>query len=277
MSLIQARHRFATDPTYRRRFIFLVLGFFSVFGWMYIFFSSQLFLVDSVSVTEGQGIDSAEAKTAVLDVLDGRKHWRPWSPRNAWFVDRVKLAEEIKTRWFADSVEVEVQPWSHVVRLIVSARTNSFLVKTPTQYLRVDTQGVVREELNPSDRLLVLQRMAGKLLATATTEPIVELPNVTETVAARYKIPIASSVMRDWLRVDQATRNEGVNYSYMRIETARVVLYSTEQIPMYIDTSQNVPAQIKALHEFISQVKAKKIAPATQFVDARIIGRLYVK
>lgn len=278
MSLTQARHRFATDPTYRRRFIFLVLGVFSFLGWSYLFFRSQLFLVDTVIVTEGQGIDTAEAKSAVLTSLDQREAWRPWSPRHSWFIDQAKLAEEIKMRWFADSVEVQVQPWSHVVRLIVAVQTNSFIVKTPSQFLRVDAQGVVREELNPSDRLAVLQRMAGKSTpSTLTTEPIIELPELTETVAARYKLPITLRTLRDWLRIHQAAQSEGVTYAYMHIDAARVTLYSSEHIPMYIDTSENVLAQIKALHEFISQVKAKKVPPATQFIDARIVGRLYVK
>lgn len=278
MPVVPLRHRFAIDAHARRRFAFFALGLFASAGWGSLLFFSDLLAVRTVQIVEGKGIDPIEAKAAVLRLLDERVSWRPWSPRHIWFVDEPSLAEQLKTRWFAESVEVRTSVGSNIVRLIIKEQKNSLLVKTPTQFLRVDAQGIVREELNPAERLAVMQRLAGRTTnISSSTEALIELPNLSDPVAVRYRLPLEVSELRRWFLVDQELHRQGLAVSYIRVEPQRLVLYGQDGIPSYIDPLENVLAQIKALHEFQARVKARKVEPAKEFIDARIPGRLYVK
>lgn len=272
------RHRFATDPHARRRFAFAALGVFALLGWGSLLFFSDLLSVRTVTVEEGKAIDALEAKAAVFQSLDRRDAWRPWPARHMWFIDEAGLAEQLKARWYAESVEVHTGPVSNIVRLIIKEQRTTLLVKTPGQFLRVDAQGIVRAELTPEERLAVLQRLAGRAdSADASTEALIELPDLNDPVALRYRLPMEVDELRRWFAIDTELRRIGLAVSYMRVEPQRLALYGRDGIPSYIDPLENVPAQLKALSEFRARVKAGKIPPAKEFVDARILGRLYVK
>ena len=253
----QLRHRFAIDPLFRRRFIFGALGVFSVVGWA--------------------GIDRIAAKAAVFQALDQRSYWRPWSPRHVWFIDTQSLAEKLKVDWYADSVQVETHPFSNIVRLIVTEQTNALFVKTPTQYLRVDTQGIVREELSAVDRLDVVQRMAGRFDLASSTEPIIEIPSLTDDVASGYRLPEALEDIRKWFAISKLLKLAKISVRYLSIQPAQIVLFGQDQSPVYLDPSDTIGAQIKGLSEYYKLQKTKNLAQPTQFIDARIPGRVYVK
>ncbi len=272
------RHRFATDPHARRRFAFAALGVFALLGWGSLLFFSDLLSVRTVTVEEGKGIDRIEAKAAVLQSLDRREGWRPWPARHPWFIDERSLAEQLKARWFAESVEVRTSPVSNIVRLIIKEQKNTLLVKTPSQFLRVDAQGIVRAELTPEERLTVLQRLAGRATnISSSTEALIELPDLGDPVALRYRLPIEVDELRRWFTIDKELQRAGLAFGYVRVEPQHLALYGRDGIPSYIDPLENVPAQLKALSEFQARVKAGKIPPPKEFVDARIPGRLYVK
>ncbi len=271
------RHRFATDPHARRRFAFAALGVFALLGWGSLLLFSDLLAVRDVTLEEGKSLDALEAKAAVFQLLDRREGWRPWPTRHAWFIDEASLAEQLKARWFAESVEVRTGTASNIVRLIVKEQKNTLLVKTPSQFLRVDAQGIVRAELTPEERLGVLQRLAGRTANHATAEALIELPDLSDPVALRYRLPIEVEELRRWFTIDAELQRAGLAFAYLRVEPQRLALYGRDGIPSYIDPLENVPAQLKALAEFQARVKAGKIPPAKEFVDARILGRLYVK
>lgn len=272
------RHRFAVDPLFRRRFVFLTLGIFAALGWGSLIFLSTLFTVQQVELEGGKGIDPLTAKAIVFQTLDQRASWRPWSPRQIWFLDKETLAERLKLQWYADSVQIETRPFSNIVRLIIKEQTNSLFIKTPNQYLRVDAQGVVREELSATDRLQVLQRITGRTdLAASSTEPIIELPNITDAVASGYRLPEPLEDIRLWFTLSKLLKQTNITVRYLRIEPARIVLFGQDEIPVYLDGSQNLSAQLKGLREYYSAQKKQKLEPPTQFIDARIPGRLYVK
>ena len=270
------RHRFAVDPAYRRQFAFAALGIFSLAGWASLVFGSQLFTVRDVVVAEGKGISAAEAKASVFQLLDQRPGWRPWPPRHRWFIDAETLAEQLKARWFAESVEVAVSPGSNIVRLIIRQQNRSFIVKTPGQFLRVNAQGVVEDELPAGERLPVLQRMAGRAAGPAT-EPIIEWPAAAESMAPGYHLPVSTDQLRSWFVLDQQVRKAGMDLAYVRVEPNRLVLFAQDGIPTYIDPSQNVLAQINAVQEFRRRAGKNGVEPATAFIDARVVGRLYVR
>ena len=273
----QLRHRFAIDPLFRRRFIFGALGVFSVVGWAGLLFCGTLFSVADVEIQGGKGIDRIAAKAAVFQALDQRSYWRPWSPRHVWFIDTQSLAEKLKVDWYADSVQVETHPFSNIVRLIVTEQTNALFVKTPTQYLRVDTQGIVREELSAVDRLDVVQRMAGRFDLASSTEPIIEIPSLTDDVASGYRLPEALEDIRKWFAISKLLKLAKISVRYLSIQPAQIVLFGQDQSPVYLDPSDTIGAQIKGLSEYYKLQKTKNLAQPTQFIDARIPGRVYVK
>ena len=137
----------------RPLFVFLALA--SVIGWLYVLFISDLFVLRKIQVQGTRALDSVDVEREVYIILDARKEWKPWSPRHTWFINTTELANELKDRLFAASVTVD-KTYSGILRLMVEERSNKLILHSGQQFLWVDLQGVVTNELsmNEENKLL---------------------------------------------------------------------------------------------------------------------------
>lgn len=276
----RVRHRFNADSEFRRRFVLTLLGLFSLMGWGALLLCSDVLVVRGVEITGGDHIESIEAKTATFQILDARSDWRPWSPRHRWFLDTATLEEGLRTRWFAEDVQVERSVGSNILRLIVKEQRVGLVVRTAEQYVEVDANGVVRRELSNEERLQIVQRMTGR--RQGTVPMVVELPFIQEPLAIGYKLGIATKDVRNWIALGVLLDKHHLSFRYLTATDtllASLTLYDENGIAVYLDTSTSLESQINALASYATARKQKQkgIEAARESIDLRIPGRLYLK
>jgi hypothetical protein len=277
---LRVRHRFNADPEFRRRFVLTLLALFSVVGWGGLLITSDVLVIRGVEIEGGEHIQPTEAKAAVFQLLDARAEWRPWSPRHRWFFDEATLAEGLRTRWFAEQVQVERKPGSNIVRLIVKEQRVGLVVRTAEQYVEVDANGVVRRELDNEERLRIVQRMTGK--SVGTMPMIVELPFIQEPLAVGYRLSVSVPDVRRWIALGGLLDERQLPFRYLAASDALLAaytLYDQNGVAIYLDTSTSLESQINALDAYVKAraQKRKGVEPAREFIDLRIPGRVYLK
>lgn len=277
---LRLRHRFNADPEFRRRFVFATLGLFALVGWGALLLCGDTLTIRGVEITGGEHLQTIEAKTAVFQILDARPVWRPWSPRHRWFLDEAHLEEALRTRWFAEQVDVQRTPGSNIVRLIVKEQRVGLIVRTADQYVEVDANGVIRRELNNEERLETVQRMTGR--RSATTPMIVELPFIQEPLAVGYKLGVALKDVRSFITLGALLETHHLFFRYLTASDAlfaSLTLYDQNGIAVYLDTSTSLESQINALALYVTarREQRKGIDTPKEFIDLRIPGRIYSK
>lgn len=277
---LRVRHRFNADPEFRRRFVLILLALFSLVGWGALLLCGDVLVVRGVEIEGGEHIQPIEAKTAVFQILDTRASWRPWSPRHRWFIDEANLEEGLRTRWFAEDVQVERNAGSNILRLIIKEQRVGLVVRTAEQYVEVDANGVVRRELTNEERLQIAQRMTGR--RSATLPMVVELPFIQEPLAIGYKLGIATKDVRSWIALGSLLDKHHLPFRYLTATDAllaSLTLYDEHGIAVYLDTSTSLESQINALASYTAarKLKRKGIEAPRESIDLRIPGRLYLK
>lgn len=277
---LRLRHRFNVDPEFRRRFVFAVLGIFSLVGWGGLLLCSDVLTVREITIEGGGSITNAEAKAGVFHVLDTRAEWRPWSPRHRWFVNKEALERALQVRWFTEDVRVERTVGSNILRLKIKEQPMGLVVRTGEQYLEVDGNGIVRRELTNEERVRIAQRMTGRQLATMPM--IVELSFIEEPLTVGYKITPAIEEIRKWITIGSLLHRRGLSFRYLTPTNAlltSLTLYNERGIAVYLDTSVSLESQINALASYSNAIKdhQKGIEPAQTFIDVRIPGRIYAR
>lgn len=281
-SLSRVRSRLTMDATQAKRIVFFLLGVFALLGWIYVFFLSDTFTIQGIALEEGTGLDPIAAKGIVLQTLDKRSAWRPWSPRHAFFLDTKQLEEQLKEQWFAEEVQVRHAPWERILRLNVRERTNRLVVHSKQQFLWVDIRGFVTQELSLDERQTILARLQGRQPASAADPLIVDF-DLQELVAAGYRVA-DPTVVRTWLELDATMKSRHLLYRSIEIPDGQSIsqasLVLMDGVSTYVDTQENVLGQINALAKFMEYTKTRKkeagINP-TEYIDVRIPGRVYVK
>ncbi len=273
-----ARHRFAIDPQFRRRILFSLLGGFSVVGWMALLFGGTLFSVREITVEGGEGIAPHEATALVFRILDEepQRFWH--AKRHAWFLPKERLREFARTEWFARDVQVLTSPWSNNVRLIVTQEPRVVFLKTAKQYLEIDPRGFVRSELSPENRLIVIQSMTG---ATEPSVPdhvrfILDMPDLTEALEVRYRIPVDAKLFERWIRLREILEAKHLSARYGAIQQGEERLILVQNVSVAIDTLESLESQIQALALYQEKAKEQRL-PLETLIDVRIQGRVYVR
>ncbi len=275
----RVRHRFSTDPLFRRNAAFFALGVFSVVGWGMVVLQSPLFLIREVTLEGARGLDPVEAKAALFAMMDAQPGWKLWNPRHRWFFPTSAVEEALRDRWLAERVEVKLNDGLHIVRLIVHEQKIFLWVKTASQWLEVDPRGVIHRELSREEVLQATQQLTGRATRQPQDPFIVDIPTITEPLAQGFKLPYASEDLAAWFSLakrlqDDAGANLGILYGS---HTDKASLAHAEGISIYIDVTENITTQINALEQFLgytSTLKSKEGKPA-RFIDVRVPGRIY--
>ena len=276
------RHRFQADPLFRRRLIFSLMALFAVVGWGGFLLCSSALTIRDVEIEGGGPIDSIEAKAAVFQLLDARAAWRPWSPRHRWFIDKAALEEGLKARWFAEAVQVERPTGKNIVRLIVSQQRINLYARTGLQYLEIDTNGVVRQELSTDDRIKIVQRLTGRATPTAHSMIVLEFPYIQEPVTVGYRLSTPVNIIRQSVTLGTLLEKAHIairSITHVSEFSPTLTVLDQNGIQVYVDTTISFEEQVQAWSEYIDarSRRLKGVEPAREFIDLRIPGRLYVK
>lgn len=275
--LTHVRHRFSTDPFFRRKAAFFALGLFSFMGWGIVILQSPLLLIRDVRVEGAKGIDPIEAKSVLFTLTDARTTWRPWHPRHRWFFPRESIELALRDRWLAERVDVQREPGSNIVRLIVHEQHTFLWVKTATQWLEVDPRGVIHRELSREELLEATQRLTGRQTFKAGQPFIVDIPIITETLTEGFRLPYAAESLAAWFALSQHVQTRASLGILFGSHDERSVLHRKDRASVYIDINEPIASQINALEQFLGYIDTRKntAEQPTQFIDVRVPGRVY--
>lgn len=257
------------------RVVFLFLGLIAVVGWLYVIFTSDLFIVRQIQAEGLVSLDVGDISREVYAILDQRGAWRPWSPRHAWFIDRARLTQELQKKLFAESVSVD-NSYTGILRLIVKERSNRFILHSHQQYVWVGLDGVVTDEVSTDEKKMAQALLLGQRLMLPTDPPIIH-QDLDELVTTGYSIT-TSDQAKAWIATASEIAKGGFRYREIEPQTpssttARVI--SADGYPVLVDTSEPLEPQIRAYNAF-NQSKPKTLK-VSEYVDVRVPGRIYVK
>lgn len=270
------RRQTATQGSSGRVVFFLFLGLVAVIGWSYVFFVSDAFMVKDIEVRGVKTLDPMEVKREVYATIDGRA--RPfWQPaRQMWFLRAGELEPILKDQLFAEQVSVDKSS-GNVLRLLVKERARRYILRTPSQWLWIDLQGVVLQELTPQESKDADQRLLGKPATVTADAPIISIDRQTPLHVGEG---IQVHDIRSWLDIALEVQKQGIAYREIEppveASSTRLILKTAEGYDVWFDTSSDtLKTQIEAYRAF--QKQKPKDVHVQEYVDVRIPGRVYVK
>lgn len=254
--------------------VFAFLSVFAILGWMYVFFISDAFVIREIETDGLSTLTSLDVSREVYRVLDARASWRPWSPRQGWFIDRDALTKELEERLFAESVTVDTIS-AHVLRLIVKERSKRVLLHVGTSFVWADRTGVVTDELTDLERVDVQARLSRKRFSSSRDPEIFLLPESTELTTGY--VAVSTSTMRSWIALSDAFKSSGLNFMELRPPEAtstRVTVKTEEGYVVFLDTQIPLKTQVDAYRAFL---KMKPLPKVSEYIDVRVPGKMYIK
>ena len=259
----------------KRNAVFMMLGAAACIGWPYVLFTNDAFAINAVEVRGVKTIDPVEVTREVLQVLDRRGEWRPWSARHTWFVDEEALALELKDRLFVGNVIVD-KSYSNVLRLSIEERTKKVIFHSHKQYFWVDLQGIATDELNKEELKIAQSRLLGQRLATNDDPPIIK--NDLDDMIVKGSVLTDSRRAKEWIKLAEDLKSYKLLYREIEPPTASSTMFtvlSHEGYDVLMDITAPLELQVKTYLGFI-KTKPEGLKPL-DYVDVRVPGRVYLK
>lgn len=267
-SLHQARNS-------KRRAVYSILALSAVLGWTYIVFISDVFAISEVEVRGVKALDPMDISKEVFDILDSREEYRPWPARHAWFIDRTKLAAELKARLFVLDATVD-NSYGSVLRLKIEERSKRVVFHSHQQYFWIDLQGVATDELTTNEKLDVQTRLLGNRSIRSDEPPIIKR-DLDEPVAAGFVLTTPQEA-REWIELSERVRASGLIYRELEPPTASSSLFkvlSAAGHNVLMDITAPIEIQVQTYQAFLKNQPENIGKP--DYIDVRVPGRVYFK
>lgn len=257
------RQKLGTASTRFGAMIFLSLV--ALIGWAYVIFASEALSIKDVQVRGLGRLDVVEVKREVFRAIDGQPI--PWIAvrRHRWFLQERELKNTLKETLFAEEIVWEKRD-GNILRLIIKERPNQLILQTSQQLLLVNTEGRVLKELGVGE------------VTKALHPPIIIMRTIQSTIKQGERVE--GYDIRGWLDVALELDKLGVAYHEIRppidVSSTRLAVKAAPGYVVWFDSSSDTfKKQLEAYKAFEDQ-KPKDL-PITEYVDARIPGRIYVK
>ncbi len=261
----------------RTRSVFYLLGVLAFFGWLYVVFASDAFVIRQVEANGLEVLDPVDVNREVFSILDARPVWRPWPARHAWFVDRDRLSEVLVEHLFAERVMVD-KTRGNVLRLKIEERANRLVLHSHQQFFWVDLQGIALRELNSKERQDVTDRLTGKTLTGSLKDAPVIHYDLNEPLAENFHVVDAAQV-KGWVKAASDVRRTGIEYREIQppLEASSTsgIILSKEGFPVLIDYYADLKPQLGAFRAL--QKSGKPIGGVKEYIDVRVPGYIYIK
>ncbi len=264
------------DPRTSRRIFFLFLFVVAVIGWLYLFLAGEALSIHRVEASGLKTLDPVDVSREVFDALDHQPHpfWRP--ARQAWFVDRERLAKALKSRLFAENVTVD-KSYGSVLRLKIEERARGVILHSHQQYFSMNLQGLIVNEVPPSERTIIQARLLGQRLMDPDDAPIIHR-NLDDVLVPGTRIAAPQDV-QGWMDITSQIKKQGVMYREMEppeeSSSTRLIITSSDGFPVWVDTHDGLEAQLNAYKVFFAQKPRGLVVK--EYVDLRVPGKVFVK
>lgn len=259
----------------KRRAVYSILALCAVFGWTYLVFISDVFAISEVEVRGVKALDPMDITKEVFAILDAREEYRPWPTRHAWFVDRTKLADELKARLFVLGASVD-NSYGNVLRLKIEERSKRVVFHSHQQYFWLDLQGVATDELTSNEKLDVQTRLLGNRSIRPDEPPVIK-HDLDESVSVGFVLTTPEEA-REWIELSEQIRDAGLSYREIEPPTASSSLFkvlSAAGHNVLMDITAPVETQVQTYQAFLKNQPGDVGKP--DYIDVRVPGRVYFK
>jgi hypothetical protein len=263
------------EKTHKRQVVFSMLAVIAVIGWLYVIFESDAFIVNDVQITGTKNLDPMDIKREVFDALDQKQGNWLIPARHAWFINRQQLQNELTSRLFVNSVNVD-NSYGNVLRLSVEERSKRFVFHSHKQYFWVDVSGVATDALSDDETRDIQSRLIGTR-PPRTDEPPVIKRDLDDTINAGYTVTDPTQA-KEWIKLADQVRASNLAYRELEPPTSSSTLMkvlSPEGYEVLMDITEPLDLQVRTYQAFIQNKPADIGNP--QYVDVRVPGRVYLK
>jgi len=246
-----------------------------VVGWSYVLFFSDLFIINTIIVEGVENLDPIDVHREVLATMDKRGGWRPWPKRHMFFLNELELENLLKDRLFVSNVTVD-KKGHNILRLKVEERVKNFILHSKQQYVWVDHQGVVTQQLSTDEKSHVQALLLGQRSPDNSEPPIIKR-NLDDEASSGFQV-FSGNEAKKWISLVEQLR--ALNVSYREFEPPGVSstimkVLSKEGYELLMDITVPLDIQIETYNAFL---KAKpKDVDQVEYIDVRVPGRVYLK
>lgn len=258
----------------KRTTAFSLLGISAVIGWLYVLFMSPLFMVNDVEARGLKTLDPMDVTREVFRTLDSREGGPEWLKRHIWFINESDLENQLKDRLFTAKVVVD-KSYTSILRLSVEERSKRLIFHSRQQYLWVDLQGVVTDELSAEEKREAQARLLGQRLSRPDEAPIIKR-NFDDPIGIGFTIADTREV-REWLDLADQLAREGMTYREVeppRATSTRFSVLSRDGYDVIMDITTPIDLQVNTYNAFKSSGTKIK---AVEYLDVRVPGRVTLK
>jgi hypothetical protein len=258
----------------QKKTVIVILGALAFTGWLYIFFFSDIFIVDRLEIEGIQVLERGEVEEATEDALKGMRVF-PFQTKNIFFINTDGLSTKLTDKLFAQSVTVDKKV-PNILRLKIEERQTSLVILKESKFWQIDRNGIiVREIVDEPERVSIQGQIDNPVSDRGSVLPVLEIIKDIDPVAGNSYVTDFRVSM--WLDTFKSLQDLGFGYRHATVESAtstKLVLNMFEPYDVYIDILEPVEPQIESLYEFLRMKKDVKIK---EYIDARIPGKIYYK
>lgn len=251
----------------------LVVAFLVVASSWFIF-RSEFFDASEIKIDGLRDLGRGEVEREVMNALEESAKWKPWRATNILFVDKEELEASLKDRLFADYVTVD-KTYPNILRLSVEERQRSVILASGTQYVLVDTSGVVTGYAEDAVLATARDLIAARSVSDEFSLPVVQMPT-DDPLTPGFQVADPETV-KLWLDISRSLFSGGVRTHFIKISSSESNLVRVVTEALYelrLDISRPIDDQLEAYRTYLRTTDDPGI---TEYVDVRVPGKIFVK
>jgi len=263
--------RLRTRGSQKKTVIALLSGV-AIIGWIYVFFFSDIFVVQQFEIEGTKALGRGEVVDAANTAIQKMRIW-PFKSGNIFLIKENDLSRTLTDKLFAQSVVVD-KKLPNILRLKIEERQSSLVILKEGKFWQIDRNGVIMREITDgAEKASIQDQMDHPVADRSSTLPILEIsndvdPSVGNTYVSDYRVSL-------WLDAFKSLQDLGFGYRNASVEYAtstKLILNMFEPYNVYIDIMEPIEPQIQGVYDFL---KLKKDVQIHEYIDARIPGKIY--
>lgn len=260
----------------RKKVTMIFLGIFSVLGWLYVGFFSEICSIQRFEIEGIKQLGRGEVVKKTKEAIASERVW-PFHEGNIFVLNKKELESTLKDHLFVQSVVVD-KIYPNILRLKIEERKSSLILQTGEGLFEVDRNGMVTRAIHSdTERANILQALQDPKAAAAGS-PVL---TIAQPLDLTLNNPIidqnADVTMQEWLDTIQTLSEKDFGYRSAELDTVtstKLVLHLFEPYDVYFDLLNPLEPQIQSYVIFARTHGPKEIQ---EYVDARIPGRVFYK
>jgi len=267
-------HKMKTRFEQRKTVIFM-LTIIAIIGWVYIFFGSTIFTVQTLDIQGTEILERGEVAVLVNELLEDQRHW-PLREKNIFFINNDLIISGLKETLFVENVIVD-KIYPNILRLKIEERQSSLYIFVEHSLYEIDRHGIVTDEFSDAEEEEILERTNDPRATRDTNAPILKIRQVSNIPIQGQEF--ASEFRTEtWLDTFKVLGDLGFGYRNAVLDyttSSKLILDMFEPYDVYLDILEPLEPQINGFYTFL-RVRDTNV-PIYEYIDARVPGKVFFK